>query len=406
MHILLAKFILKKYRPTVIAITGSLGKTTVKYALRTVLAASMSVYTSNASENDADGACKAILGGGGFARGVSLLLHRDAAYPRALLLEYGADHVGDIENCMAVAQPDISILTSLAPVHIDTLKTIERVTREKSLVVQNGSRNGWSILCYDDERVRALRSRARGRVMTYGLSDAADVRAIEISVDQEVREGEVVVKGTSFKLVYKGSAVPVHLPGVLGGQHISAALAAAAAGIILEMNLVSISQALATYTPTAGRMRLLSGIKHTLLVDDTYTASPTSVLAGLAGLDALAVKPGAEKFAVLGDMVSLGEYTIEGHREVGERVAEKGFDYLITVGKLSRDIGRAAREKGMPEAQVYHFTTPEEAGRFIQDRLEQGDCVYVSGNADLRMEKIVKEIMAEPMKADGLLLQR
>lgn len=406
MRSLLAKFILKKYRPTVIAITGSVGKTTVKHALRSVLAASMTVRASASSENDVDGVLRTILCGGGFARGVSLLSHRDATYPRVLLLEYGADYEGATLKLVRIAQPDIGILTSLTPVHIDTLKTIERITREKSLVVQNGARNGWSVLYYDDERVRALRSRARGRVMTYGLSDAADVRAIEISIDQEVREGGVAVKGTSFKLVYKGSAVPVHLPGVLGGQHIHGALAAAAVGIILEMNLVSISQALATHTPTSGRMRLLSGIKRTLLIHDTYTASPTSVLAWLAGLDAIAVVPGAEKFAVLGDMAPLGEYTVQGHKEVGEQVAAMGLDYLITVGKLSRDIGRAAREKGMPEAQVYHFTTPEEAGRFVQDRLEQGDCVYVSGNADLRMEKIVKEIMAEPLRAKELLVER
>src|SRR3989338_8233778 len=308
---LLAKLVLRKYRPTVVAITGSVGKTTVKQALRTVLAASMTVRASASSGNDVESACMTILGGG-FARGVSLLLHRDATYPRVLLLEYGADYEGAIGKLVHIAQPDIGILTALTPVHVDTLKTIERVTREKSIVVQNGARSGWSVLSYDDERVRALRSRARGRVMTYGLSEAADVRAIEISIDQEVREGGIAVKGTSFKLVYKGSAVPVHLPGVLGGQHIAGALAAAAVGIILEMNLVSISQALATYTPTAGRMRLLAGIKRTLLIDDTYTASPTSVLAGLNGLDAVAVAPGAEKFAVIGDMAPLGEYTVKG----------------------------------------------------------------------------------------------
>ena len=105
-------------------------------------------------------------------------------------------------------------------------------------------------------------------------------------------------------------------------------------------------------------------------------------------------------------MMPLGDMSAEGYRLVGEKAGAIAVDYLITVGKLSRDAGHAARAKGMLEERIYHFTTPEEAGRFIQDRLEEGDYVYVSGNTDLRMEKIVKELMAEPLKADALLVRR
>ena len=402
----LAKLILRKYRPTIIAVTGSVGKTIAERAIETVLSRTMTVRVSHTRNNDSvTSILHAILGGGFFA-GLASFVWRDTRYPRVLLLEYGADYEGAIARCCAIAKPDIGIVTSLAPVALTTFATLERIVREKTLVVQQGKRDGWTVLASDDERVRGLKSRAKGRVMTYGLSASADVRAVEIAINQEVRDGHVIVQGMNYKLVYKGSAVPVHLSGVLGSQHILGTLAAAAVGILSDINLVSLSEALTAYDPVAGRMRLLSGIKHTLLIDDTYTASPTSVLAGLDGLDALAVKPGAEKFAVLGDMMPLGDMSAEGYRLVGEKAGAIAVDYLITVGKLSRDAGHAARAKGMLEERIYHFTTPEEAGRFIQDRLEEGDYVYVSGNTDLRMEKIVKELMAEPLKADALLVRR
>lgn len=400
-----AKFILRKYRPTVIGIAGSVGKTITKQALRAVLSSVMKTRVNASASNDYRGALSAIIGGG-VARACTLLFWRNPDYPRVLALEYGASAEGDMERLIALADPDISIITSLAPTNLDAHRSLERMMRVQSLLAVHGKRNGWTVLALDDERVRALKSRVRGRVITYGLDEFADVRAIEIAVNQEVQGGSIAVKGTTFKLTYKGSAVPVYLPGVLGSQHIAGALAAAAVGIILEMNLVAISESLRSYQAPPGRMRLLSSIKRTLLIDDSYTAVPASVTAGLQALDTLAVKPGAEKFAVLGDMGSLGAYASEGHREVGERVHAIGIDYLVTVGKLSRDIGHAAREKGMPEANIYHFTTPEEAGRFVQDRLEEGDCVYIAGSADMRMEKIVRELMAEPLKADVLLVRR
>ncbi len=401
----LARCILRKYHPTIVAVAGSVGKTMTKQAVRAVLSSGMKARMSPASENDYEGALWTIIGGG-VAYAVGLLLRRDPEYPRVLVLEYGTDAEGEMERLVALAEPSIGIVTSLAPANLDTHRSLERMMRAQSLLAVNGKRNGWTVLASDDDRVRALKSRVRGRVLTYGLDESADVRAIEIAVNQEVQEGSVVIRGMTFKLVYKGSTVPVALPGVLGTQHIAGALAAAAVGVLCEMNLVAISEALRFYETPSGRMRLLSGIKRTVLIDDTYTAVPASVTAGLQALDTLAVKPGAEKFAVIGDMGSLGAYTGEGHREVGECVAAITVDYLVTVGKLSRDIARAAREKGMPEANAYHFTTPEEAGRFIQDRLEEGDCVYISGSAGMRMERVVKEIMAEPLKADGFLVRR
>lgn len=401
----LSRLVARRYKPLLIAVAGSLGKTTTKQAIATVLARATSVRAGSLTANDIAGALRTIVPGGAL-EAFRLLTQRDPEYPRALVLEYRPSHEGQMALCGSLVQPDIIVLTSLAAAHLDAFRSLDRLTREMTDILHCGKRDGWTVLSWDDERVRSLKARVKGRVMTYGMHADADVRAIEVTVNQEVREGNVVVKGTMFKLVYKGSAVPVHLPGVLGGPHLSGALAAAAIGIVQGMNLVSISEAFTYYTPTAGRMRLLPGIKRTLLIDDTYTASPTSCHAGLEALDVLAVRPGSEKFAIIGDMVPLGEHTEEGHRAVGEYVASIGVNYLITVGKLSRAIGRAAREKGMVEERVYHFTTAEEAGRFVQNRLEEGDCVYVSGNETMRMEKIIKEIMAEPLKADGFLVQR
>lgn len=401
----LTRLVVRRYQPMVIAIAGTVGKTTKRRAIESVLRKTVTVRTGKLLDNDARAAIRTILYGG-LGRGLSLLLRRAPDYPRAILLEYRASQEGDMMLCGSITQPDIVVLTSLAPSGVDAFRSVDRMVKETTHILQCVKRDGWTVLNVDDARVQSVKSRVKGRVMTYGIDASADVRAIEVSVTQKVIDGAISVEGTSFKLVYKGSAVPVHLPGALDGPHVSAALAAAAVGIIMEINLVNISEALRSYSPTPGRMHLLPGIKRTMLIDDTYNASPASALIGLQGLDVLAVRPGAEKFAVLGDMVPLGDYTEQGHREVGERLSAMHVDYLVTVGKLSRDIGRAAREKGIPEERVYHFTTPEEAGRFVQERLEEGDCVYVTGNAGLRMEKVVKELMADPLRAKALLVER
>jgi UDP-N-acetylmuramyl pentapeptide synthase len=168
---------------------------------------------------------------------------------------------------------------------------------------------------------------------------------------------------------------------------------------------VEIADALMKYEPAPGRMRLLPGIKRSFLIDDTYNSAPRSVKAALDLLDELPRNSlDDKKFAVLGDMLELGEGSEAAHREIGA-YAEKAADVLVFVGERMVEAERAAREAGAGDDRVFHFARAEEAGRFVQERMKQGDAILVKGSRGMEMERTVKELLAVPMLAKKLLVK-
>jgi UDP-N-acetylmuramoyl-tripeptide--D-alanyl-D-alanine ligase len=153
-------------------------------------------------------------------------------------------------------------------------------------------------------------------------------------------------------------------------------------------------------------MKFLNGIKQTFIIDDTYNSSPRSSALALDTLVDFNAGENTYKYAVLGDMLELGASSIAAHEEVGHTVAKNKIDKLIVVGERSRDIARGAKDAGMKADDIFHFATPEEAGRFIQERIKTGDIILVKGSQAVRMEKVVKVIMAEPLRAEELLVRQ
>ena len=184
------------------------------------------------------------------------------------------------------------------------------------------------------------------------------------------------------------------------------ALAATAVGIYFKLNLVEIAQSLKDFCLPPGRMNLLPGIKHSFIIDDTYNSSPEAALAAVKTLAKINIDKEASRYAVLGDMLEIGAYSEEGHRLVGAQVAKSGIKYLIAVGERARDFIRGAKESEMEDDFIFYFDKPEEAGKFLQNRLQAGDVLLVKGSQGARMEKIVKELMAEPDKASSLLVRQ
>jgi len=208
--------------------------------------------------------------------------------------------------------------------------------------------------------------------------------------------------GVSFKLHYGlNSFVPVDIKGSLGKSQAYAAAAAAAVGIAMGMNLVEISDALSYYEGPKGRLRILAGIKHSWLIDDTYNASPASTHLALGVLRELSAK---RRIAVLGDMLELGKYTIEAHRVAGN-LAGRFVDILVCVGSRAKFIADAAGNQ-MPAENIYTFETSDEAKKKVQELIKEGDLVLIKGSQGMRMEKIVEEIMAEPEKKKELLVRQ
>lgn len=410
----LAKAVLQKYKPDVVGITGSMGKTSTKEAIFAVLSNRFRVRQNLKNYNNELGVPLSILGAesgfksifkwlGVFLHGIKLILFRDKNYPQILVLEMGADHPGDIKYLTDLAPCKVGVVTGIGPAHLEFFESVDKIVKEKRIIISHLKEDGFAILNRDDEKVYEMREKTKAKVLTYGFHADAGVRAMEEGI---VGHG-VKIEGVNFKLSYAGSVVPIFLPGVLGKQHIYAALAGAAVGIIYGMNLVEISEGLKNYKAPKGRMNLVPGIKNTLIIDDTYNASPIPTIAALEVLQFIRLPAEDDKkFAVLGDMLELGSFSEEGHKQVGRAAAKSGIDYLVTVGERSRDIARAAFEAGMSEDKISNFSTPEEAGLFVQNKMKQGDVVLVKGSQGMRMEKVVKELMAEPLRACELLVRQ
>lgn len=417
LHYLLRKFstaVIKKYRPDVIGITGSIGKTSTKEAVSKVLKAKFSVRANYKNYNNEIGVPLTILGFDKsprrsivgwtrvFIRGLYLLLVRQD-YPEILVLEMGADKPGDIQYLVNIAPCKVGILTYISHAHTEYFKTIKRIAQEKRIILSHLQSDGFAILNYDCQLVMENASVTKAEKITYGFKEGADLRATDVNIITNGGDGPMPA-GLNFKVCYKGNIVPIFMPGFVSKTVIPAALAGIASALVYGMNLVEAAQALQGMEPLPGHMRALPGIKHTLIIDDTYNSSPEPSKAALEVLESL---PAAgEKYAVLGDMLELGTETISAHREIGFKVVEHGVNNLITVGEASKATANAAKEAGLDLHRVFSFSSSSEAGKFLQDRMKQGDVILVKGSQGSRMEKVVKEIMAEPLQAPKLLVRQ
>ncbi|MFA6410225.1 MAG: UDP-N-acetylmuramoyl-tripeptide--D-alanyl-D-alanine ligase [Candidatus Buchananbacteria bacterium] len=410
--------IVPKYQPEIVAITGSVGKTSTKEAIYTVLASSFNVRTNIKNYNNeigipltiinAKAAGKSLIGWVVvFAKAIGLLIKTDKNYPKILVLEMGADHPGDIKYLTGFLPIKVGVITAVAPVHLEFFKTLEEVAKEKGSLIKALPKSGFAILNQDDKLVFEMKKNTNATVLTFGLIPQAEVRASEIAVSHEVDYKDVsTIQGISFKLNHKGSVVPVLLPSVLGEHLVLTALAAIAVGLVYKINLHTIIESLKTYEPPKGRMHIISGIKNTLIIDDTYNSSPLAAAKALHQLSEINLDKHHKKYAVLGDMLELGSYTEQAHQELGQAVFDYKIDYLITVGEISRDIVRGAVKAGMSKDNCFNFKNSLEAAKFLQDRIAEGDLILIKGSQGVRMEKAVKELMAEPEKAEDLLVRQ
>jgi UDP-N-acetylmuramoyl-tripeptide--D-alanyl-D-alanine ligase len=312
-----------------------------------------------------------------------------------------ADHEGDIQYLTSLVPCYVGVVTSVAPTHLEFFKTVERVAAEKSIMVKHLKKDGVAVLSRDDARVWAMRDVTAAQVMSIGYASGSDVQASEPGVKYAI-DGSP--EGLLFKIETSGSIVPVYVPGVVGAHFANSAMCATAVGVALGMNLVEITEALRDVHTAVGRMKIVAGIKNTTIIDDSYNSSPEAALAGLKTIGAINLRSGAERYAVLGDMLELGEYTREAHRRIGMAVVENNFDFVIFVGPMMVEAVSTARMSGMEEHRIARFDTAAEAGKFLQDKLEEGDIVYVKGSRGMHLEKVVYEVMADPNRAKELIV--
>ena len=410
-----AKLVLKKYKPHIVAITGSVGKTSTKDAAYTVFSSKFSTRKSDKSFNSEIGIPLTILGCptgwnnvGLWVKnifyGLGLILFKQK-YPEWLILEVGADRPGDIEKVSKWISSDAAVFTRFGevPVHVEYFNSREEVITEKSYLIDSLKKEGTLILNADDEDVFNLSADATKKVMTYGKEEKADVVASHYSIQYKENDGVRIPSGIAFKIDAMGSSAPVTVPGVLGQAHVYPILGAATAGLSQNINLVEITSALAHHEPPIGRMNIIEGNKNSVIIDDTYNSSPVALNEALDTLNIL--DKVRYKIAVLGDMLELGKFTAEEHKKAGKKAAGI-VDILVTVGMRSRGISEGALDAGMSEKNIFQFEDSREAGKFVDTILEPGDIILVKGSQGTRMEKVVEEIMAHPENKEKLLVRQ
>lgn len=391
----LAKATLRKYQPGIVAVTGTVGKTSTQETAYTVLRQARRTRTGG-------NPLLTILGdwpengGAIFWLRVILtaaknLLFAAGDYPEILILEYAADRPGDIRRLLEIARPQIGVVTGVSdvPAHVEFYSGPEAVAREKSRIIEALPAAGFAVLNGDDEMALAMREKTRAHTVTFGFGDDSQIKIFGFNNrSEQLPTGQWKPAGVSFKLEYDGNFVPVRLDGVFGRVQAYAAAAAAAIGLSFGINLVRIVEAFHYYQPSSRRMKLLSGIKGTFIIDDSDEASPLSMRAALETIGDLKAK---RKVAVLGDMLELGQYAIETHEAVG-RLYHRNIDVLVTIGSRSKFIADAAIKNGFNKNKALSFDTADQAKLEVQGLLEKGDLVLVKGAREMELDRIIKEI--------------
>lgn len=409
-----AQKLIKMHNPTIIGITGSVGKTSVRNAIAHVLSKKFHVRATIKNYNNEFGLPLTIIGkesaGKSLFGWLNVLLSQPTDFPDVLVLEYGIDHPGDMKYLCDIAAPDISVFTRVSPVHAEFFSSVESLIEEKAQLLEHTSEDGLVLLNADDPRVRALDGHTKASVLTYGFSSSADLHVSDYHL--KTREDYSFEPGETFSTIQakvkdsNGDVLDIELENMLGTTGVSIFLPAIAIAKHMGMTHEEILNALPDTQFEPGRMNPLPGIKGSLIIDSSYNAAPASMNAALDILGEFQPAEPARRIAVLGDMAELGKYTDEEHRLVGLKVAEVGVGLLVTVGEKAQGIRRGAIEAGVPEEDTQQFNNAQEAGRWLDRQLKKGDIVLVKGSQSVRMEKVVKDIMAEPLHAKTQLVRQ
>ncbi|OGG86026.1 hypothetical protein A2392_00985 [Candidatus Kaiserbacteria bacterium RIFOXYB1_FULL_46_14] len=406
-----AKLLLRRAKPQIIAVTGSVGKTSTKDAIYQVIRGQVAARKSEKSYNSELGVPLTVLGLENAWHNPVLWLKNiidglfhalfPINYPAVLVLEMGVDRPGDMKRLTSWIKPDIVVLTRLPniPAHVEHFGSPEAIIAEKLILLNALHDKGVLIYNRDDEKAEAAAREIRQKTIGFGRYAPADFTA---SGDNVLYQDSVPI-GMSFLIESEKDKGEFLVTGALGVQY---AYNFAAAGAVAEhfgISLQECADRLSHHTPAPGRMRLIDGIKETVIIDDSYNSSPVAALQALSTLGEL--RGVNRRIAVLGDMLELGRYSVEAHKQLGKQAAETS-DILITVGMRAREIAEGAEKAGMKPEQIHQYDEAVLAGRELQNLLQPGDTILIKGSQGMRMERIVVEVMKEPDRAEELLVRQ
>ena len=363
----LAAFHRRRTQASVVAITGSNGKTTTRRLTAGVVARQyQTLSTSGNFNNDI---------------GLPLTLLKLTPDHQWAVVEIGTNNPGEIARLTEICGPDIGVITNIGPAHLEGLGSLDGVMREKGDLIKGLGSDGRAVLNADDPRVLQLARATRKEVLLYGLTPDADVRAEDIIEDTQA---------STFALHFGAESIPVRLNSP-GRFMILNALAAAAVGYLLGIFPQTIKEGLEAFKPSAGRMGIIQLPNGMHIIDDTYNANPGSMEAALTALANANVR--GRKIFVAGDMLELGDLAPQLHSEVGALAARAGMDRLYATGEHAADVVDGARKEGLPSAETA-TGSHEEIIDDLKGYLQPDDWILIKGSRGMAMEKVVQGLKA------------
>lgn len=390
--------ILRRAKPTIIGITGSVGKSSSKEAIALVLSRNFSVRVSEGNFNNEFGVPLTVIGvkspgrsvwGWCTVLGKALMLSvYPAHYPQVLIVELGVDRPGDMDYLLSlVGTPSVGVLTHVSNSHLEFFGTVSAIGKEKGKLLAALPEEGVAVVNADNPEALREAHRTKAKVLTYGFGKEAMVRAEHLRIIQE----QGMIEGVSFKLNYAGKTVPVRLPGLIAHHQVGSILSAVAVGIALKMNLVDIGTALLAFRPLPGRLAMLPGRDGQRILDDTYNASPTSIRSALATLREI-IAP--RKVVILGDVLELGTSKLDEHRKLAPDIIGSGATVFVGVGQYMAHLAASLHGTHFPESTIFTFPDAETTLRSLSAIVRPGDLVLVKGSQGMRMEKISAALLA------------
>jgi len=362
----LASFYRKKFDIPVIAVTGSVGKTSTKDMIACALSSKLNVLKTEANHNNEIGLPETLL---------KLENSHEAA-----VVEMGMRGFGEIAYLSRIAAPDIAVITNIGTAHIERLGSMENILKAKMEILEGLRYNGLIVLNGDDELLYGEKEKIKYRTVYFGTNENADFRAFNIRDAGEA--------GTYFSIIFNNEKYEIYVP-VPGRHNVYNALAAFAVGCEVGLSPDDLIEGISRFSPGNMRMNILNkgSIK---LINDTYNSNPQSLRAALKVL--ADISKGRRSIAVLGDMLELGRFSKIYHKSIGKYAAELGIDTVVTIGSSAYSIAEGAIEGGLPKEKVISFDTNKSATAFLNNYLRQGDVVLVKGSRSMKLEEVVEGI--------------
>ena len=400
----LSRGIIHKYKPMIIMVTGSVGKTSTKDAIATALSEIYFLRKSEKSFNTEFGMPFTIIGVENpwrnvfawlrvFQEAFTLLLLPNH-YPKMLVLEVGADKPGEIAHLLHIATPDIVVVTCLpeVPVHVEAYNSPQAVREEEFMPAYSLAPSAPLIISADDRYACDMAQRLPVQTIMYGVSGDADVHIKD--TEFFIENGQV--RGMQARIGVRAPrtiTVPIVVRGAFGRQQIFAPTAALSVAIALSVPIDVALAGLFSYMPPPGRGRILNGVHESIIIDESYNASPIAVTESLSTLREFASS--SRRVAVLGDMLELGRYSVSEHERIGKLVAQCA-DVIVTVGVRAQCIAKTAEESGFSKENIHIFNTAKEATVALATLVREHDVFLIKGSQGVRLESVVESLLRDP----------